>query len=109
MNNNLRMSGAMFLMLKKSSDRRQREALEAAFKVIFISGQYTTSFLVQTAKVFKRGLGFQLTHLLGFAYTTRVCDKALQRKVRFAANIASRHIVFSEMGFSLQDSKTQSG
>jgi len=26
------MSGAMFLMLKKSSDRRQREALEAAFK-----------------------------------------------------------------------------
>ena len=33
MNNNLRMSGAMFLMLKKSSDRRQREALEAAFKV----------------------------------------------------------------------------
>ena len=27
------MSGAMFLMLKKSSDRRQREALEAAFKV----------------------------------------------------------------------------
>ena len=28
------MSGAMFLMLKKSSDRRQREALEAAFKVI---------------------------------------------------------------------------
>jgi len=32
MNNNLRMSGAMFLMLKKSSDRRQREALEAAFK-----------------------------------------------------------------------------
>ena len=108
MNNNLRMSGAMFLMLKKSSDRRQREALEAAFKVIFISGQYT-SFLVQTAKVFKRGLGFQLTHLLGFAYTTRVCDKALQRKVRFAANIASRHTVFSEMEFSLQDSKTQLG
>ena len=35
MNNNLRMSGAMFLMLKKSSDRRQREALEAAFKVRF--------------------------------------------------------------------------
>lgn len=34
MNNNLRMSGAMFLMLKKSSDRRQREALEAAFRVI---------------------------------------------------------------------------
>ena len=33
MNNNLRMSGAMFLMLKKSSDRRQREALEDAFKV----------------------------------------------------------------------------
>ena len=33
MNNNLRMSGAMFLMLKKSSDRRQREALEAAFRV----------------------------------------------------------------------------
>lgn len=33
MNNNLRMSGAMFLMLKKSSDRRQREALEEAFKV----------------------------------------------------------------------------
>lgn len=33
MNNNLRMSGAMFLMLKKSNDRRQREALEAAFKV----------------------------------------------------------------------------
>jgi len=26
------MSGAMFLMLKKSSDRRQREALEAAFR-----------------------------------------------------------------------------
>ena len=34
MNNNLRMSGAMFLMLKKSNDRRQREALEAAFKVM---------------------------------------------------------------------------
>ena len=33
MNNNLRMSGAMFLMLKKSSDRRQREQLEEAFKV----------------------------------------------------------------------------
>ncbi len=33
MNNNLRMSGAAFLMLKKSSDRRQREALEESFKV----------------------------------------------------------------------------
>ena len=33
MNNNLRMSGTMFLMLKKSADRRQREALEQAFKV----------------------------------------------------------------------------
>jgi len=33
MNNNLRMSGAMFLMLKKSADRRQREALEEAFQV----------------------------------------------------------------------------
>jgi len=38
MNNNLRMSGAMFLMLKKSSDRRQREALEAAFKKADING-----------------------------------------------------------------------
>lgn len=26
----------MFLMLKKSSDRRQREALEAAFKVLIL-------------------------------------------------------------------------
>ena len=34
MNNNLRMSGSMCLMLKKSSDRRQQEALENAFKVI---------------------------------------------------------------------------
>ena len=33
MNNNLRMSGAIALMLKKSKDRRQQEALEAAFKV----------------------------------------------------------------------------
>ena len=33
MNNNLRMSGAIALMLKKSKDRRQHEALEAAFKV----------------------------------------------------------------------------
>ena len=33
MNNNLRMSGSMCLMLKKSSDRRQQEALEGAFKV----------------------------------------------------------------------------
>lgn len=32
MNNNLRMSGAIALMLKKSKDRRQHEALEAAFK-----------------------------------------------------------------------------
>lgn len=38
MNNNLRMSGAMFLMLKKSSDRRQREALEAAFKKADVNG-----------------------------------------------------------------------
>jgi calcium-binding protein CML len=36
--NNLRMSGAMFLMLKKSNDRRQREALEAAFKKADING-----------------------------------------------------------------------
>ena len=36
MNNNLRMSGSMCLMLKKSSDRRQQEALENAFKVIGI-------------------------------------------------------------------------
>merc|ERR1711982_280698 len=32
------MSGAMFLMLKKSSDRRQREALEAAFKKADVNG-----------------------------------------------------------------------
>merc|ERR1712062_398635 len=33
-----KMSGAMFLMLKKSSDRRQREALEAAFKKADVNG-----------------------------------------------------------------------
>ena len=33
MYNNSRMAGAMFLMLKKSADRRQQEALENAFKV----------------------------------------------------------------------------
>ena len=33
MNNNLRMSGAMVLMLKKSADRRQREQLKEAFEV----------------------------------------------------------------------------
>jgi len=32
------MSGAMFLMLKKSNDRRQREALEAAFKKADVNG-----------------------------------------------------------------------
>ena len=32
------MSGPMFLMLKKSSDRRQREALEEAFKKADING-----------------------------------------------------------------------
>ncbi|XP_059098211.1 calmodulin-4-like [Tigriopus californicus] len=32
------MSGAMFLMLKKSSDRRQREALEEAFKRADVNG-----------------------------------------------------------------------
>ena len=42
MNNNLRMSGSMCLMLKKSSDRRQQEALENAFKVI--GKQYPTVF-----------------------------------------------------------------
>ena len=53
MNNNLRMSGAMFLMLKKSSDRRQREALEAAFKVISLlslldkASNYLVGYLIQ--------------------------------------------------------------
>ena len=53
MNNNLRMSGAMFLMLKKSSDRRQREALEAAFKVFSLlslldkASNYLVGYLIQ--------------------------------------------------------------
>lgn len=38
MNNNLRMSGSMCLMLKKSSDRRQQEALENAFKKADVNG-----------------------------------------------------------------------
>jgi len=38
MYNNSRMSGAMFLMLKKSADRRQHEALENAFKRADVNG-----------------------------------------------------------------------
>ena len=76
MNNNLRMSGAMFLMLKKSSDRRQREALEAAFKVIFISGQYT-SFFGANCKSFQKGPGFSVDSSFG------VClhDESLRQSI----------------------------
>ena len=52
MNNNLRMSGAIALMLKKSKDRRQHEALEAAFKVRKREEKGTSSMKLDLDKYF---------------------------------------------------------
>ena len=57
------MSGAMFLMLKKSNDRRQREALEAAFKVISLSTGCGNSIdAPSTSLLWSGGAPVQLMH-----------------------------------------------